>query len=587
LQGNSSRRVAVQHHPDRASDLVASSIHGTRRSAFLVLLALLGARSAWGGAPQAETISIRIAENAAAGEFVARPGRRSQDVPAQWSIRSGNESGAFRIDPATGRVSIANPAPIDHEACPRFELQIVAELQPKPDSPLAAFTADLQDSGLDDEEISGVLQLERHWSLVIDVGDRPEPPRLAVPVVCAFSLDSNSTSCVALLAAVDPDHNDSLRWEIVDGDPQRMLAIDPQSGRLDWSTGSHAANHRCLAARLRVRVTDSKGLFDEQILFVSLPVRPVFATPVVEEIAAVPTEMPPPIDIAPTKSDSTVMTDSPTTESTVIRRGPAPVEAEVFPVIAATESASQTSSVTSQQAAEEIAAEESVSPGPQPELVAAPSTTAAEPPAAATPLPQSDASGAPNFEDLFEWMGQLILACALLGVLKVCLFSRRRGSRGGDRRQPERRANPGLSRSLRDEVPDLLNIATASQRIHEVRSIQKRRLRELTRAFFATVLAGGMAVYLSPGDWTERVPPAGWVLAGCLAFVLMTMLYAFFSHQAISRQLAAEGRRRPVTIALVPSRDTRPALSIVPPGRIRHPPRRFLTGLQRLAAFVP
>jgi hypothetical protein len=162
--------------------------------------------------------------------------------------------------------------------------------------------------------------------------------------------------------------------------------------------------------------------------------------------------------------------------------------------------------------------------------------------AAAQAHPPAVLDGSPNFEDLCEWMGQLILACALVGVVKVCLFSRRKGFRTGDRRQTERRAAEGAPRSLRDEVPDLLNIATTSQRIHEVRTIQKRRLRELTRAFFATVLAGGMALYLTPGDWTEQVPPAGWVMAAALAFVLMTMLYAFFSHQSISRQLAAEAQ---------------------------------------------
>jgi len=78
--------------------------------------------------PVASDQSWQLAENAPAntvvGVVTATDANAGQTV--SYAIVSGNTGGAFAIDPVTGAVTVANPAAIDFEANPVFNLRVAA-----------------------------------------------------------------------------------------------------------------------------------------------------------------------------------------------------------------------------------------------------------------------------------------------------------------------------------------------------------------------------------------------------------------------------------------------------------------------------
>jgi len=71
--------------------------------------------------------SFSIPENSAVGTVVGGVTATDADSPAQslaYSIISGNESGAFTIDPATGEITVADSTPLNFEVTPQFTLVV-------------------------------------------------------------------------------------------------------------------------------------------------------------------------------------------------------------------------------------------------------------------------------------------------------------------------------------------------------------------------------------------------------------------------------------------------------------------------------
>ena len=71
--------------------------------------------------------TFSIPENSAVGTVVGGVTATDADSPAQsltYSIISGNESGAFTIDPATGEITVADSTPLNYEVTPQFTLVV-------------------------------------------------------------------------------------------------------------------------------------------------------------------------------------------------------------------------------------------------------------------------------------------------------------------------------------------------------------------------------------------------------------------------------------------------------------------------------
>lgn len=83
----------------------------------------LGAYEFNGAAPVAP-LQVSIDENKANGEFVAKPVTTLPGVLSNWTITSGNNSGAFVINATTGDITVANSSEIDYEKTRSFTLTV-------------------------------------------------------------------------------------------------------------------------------------------------------------------------------------------------------------------------------------------------------------------------------------------------------------------------------------------------------------------------------------------------------------------------------------------------------------------------------
>lgn len=77
-------------------------------------------------APTAQDAQWSVPENTAAGTIVGIVGATDPDAgdALTFSIVSGNTGGAFALDPTTGQVTVANPAALDFETNPTFDLTL-------------------------------------------------------------------------------------------------------------------------------------------------------------------------------------------------------------------------------------------------------------------------------------------------------------------------------------------------------------------------------------------------------------------------------------------------------------------------------
>jgi Ca2+-binding RTX toxin-like protein len=99
-------------------------------------------------APTAAGASWSLVENAAVGTQVGTVTASDPDAgqTLSYAIIGGNDSGAFAINPTTGRITVANPAALDFEATAVFNLTIqVTDNGTDPISATAAVVITLQD----------------------------------------------------------------------------------------------------------------------------------------------------------------------------------------------------------------------------------------------------------------------------------------------------------------------------------------------------------------------------------------------------------------------------------------------------------
>ncbi len=78
----------------------------------------------FGGAPYVSPTIRSIPENTEVDVEIASPNFSLTGTLVNWEIFSGNELGAFKINPATGMVSVADSAPLDFETIKQFTLGI-------------------------------------------------------------------------------------------------------------------------------------------------------------------------------------------------------------------------------------------------------------------------------------------------------------------------------------------------------------------------------------------------------------------------------------------------------------------------------
>lgn len=212
-----------------------------------------------------------VVEGAAAGTEVGRlAATRNADGTAHYEIVSGDSAGAFTVDQETGRLSVLNSNALDYERQSRYELRVRISRNQSDDSARRRFAVDLLESGSSERDVAELLSGAEEQTIVVQLEDAAEAPVLSArDITLVWSADSAAGSTVSGLQASDPDAAGSLHYEILAGDPDGLLEIEAETGRLAIRTDARPAAGRTRLP-VTIRVTDATGLSDAATMSVEL-----------------------------------------------------------------------------------------------------------------------------------------------------------------------------------------------------------------------------------------------------------------------------------------------------------------------------
>ena len=175
-----------------------------------------------------------IAENPASGGTVGNVQATDADpgtVLRDFTIVGGNADGAFAIDLATGRISIADPAKVDYEAAHSRTLQV---------------------------RVSDGTHLSATENILITLTDENDNPP-AIRAGQRFAVDESAASGTVLgtVIASDPDTvGDIQGFAIVTGNNDGAFAINSATGQITVADGSQLDYETATSRTLSVRVSD-------------------------------------------------------------------------------------------------------------------------------------------------------------------------------------------------------------------------------------------------------------------------------------------------------------------------------------------
>ncbi|MFD1251902.1 Hemolysin, chromosomal [Devosia equisanguinis] len=203
--------------------------------------------------PVLPSIQASINENATAGTPVVTLVAFGDNNGLTYSIISGNESGAFAINAATGAITVADSSKLDFEHNAAFSLLV----------------------GVDDED--GDTIVDATGTVTITLNDVNEKPtNLALSALSTNQSSSGANATVATLLTTDPDSGDTFTYELVAG------AGDGQNGRFTI-VGNELRAVSALEAgtyNVRLKTIDADGLFLEKAFTVTVgdDVKPVITS---------------------------------------------------------------------------------------------------------------------------------------------------------------------------------------------------------------------------------------------------------------------------------------------------------------------
>ena len=175
-----------------------------------------------------------LAETAASGDAVITVEATDDDAGdlVAYSIVSGNESGAFAIDSATGAITVADASQIDADTNPSFTLTVQAR------------------------DNNGALSLSDQVDVVVNIADVNQLP--VIDPVDGFDIDENSATgtLVGTISAIDEDDGDTLTFSILGGNDNGAFEIDSLTGAITVANSDALNSETQGSFELEVGVTD-------------------------------------------------------------------------------------------------------------------------------------------------------------------------------------------------------------------------------------------------------------------------------------------------------------------------------------------
>jgi hypothetical protein len=184
--------------------------------------------------PVIQPVSFTVIENSAAGTSVGRVTATDDDPgdSLSWQIVRGNTGGAFQIDAATGAITVASSAALNHEVLDVFDLTVRA-------MDLAGASS------------SAVIRIT-----VQDINEAP----LVSSLSRQLTEHAAAGTFVGRVSAVDPDAADSLSFAITSGNSGGAFTMDSASGEIRVANPAAVDFESTPTFALDVRVTDAGGL---------------------------------------------------------------------------------------------------------------------------------------------------------------------------------------------------------------------------------------------------------------------------------------------------------------------------------------
>jgi VCBS repeat-containing protein len=192
--------------------------------------------------------SFTLAENTAGGTVLGLVNWFEPDAGQRhtFTIVGGNPGGAFAIHPQWGQLTVANPAALDFETNPVFDLQI-----------------QIADNGVPPLSSVGVVR--------INLTNVNEAPNL-LPQTFSIAENSANGSVVGTVVGGDPDAGQQSVFSIVSQTPSAAFSINASTGQLRVSNSALLDFETNPQFRVTVRVTDpvNSALFQEAVMTINL-----------------------------------------------------------------------------------------------------------------------------------------------------------------------------------------------------------------------------------------------------------------------------------------------------------------------------
>lgn len=161
-----------------------------------------------------------------------------------YVIVSGNNAGAWRIDPITGVITVNNPLALDFESTPDFTLGIT---------------------------VSDGVQISSLQTVAIHLTNVNESPSLS-PAVFGITESVADGFVLGTLQGTDPDAGQTLTYTITSGNTGNNFTLDPATGVLSVSAGANFDYETTPGYTFTVTVTDngSPALFGSAVVIIGL-----------------------------------------------------------------------------------------------------------------------------------------------------------------------------------------------------------------------------------------------------------------------------------------------------------------------------